>query len=197
MSEIRIILDLDDVLVDFVGGVCKLLGITKQDLEKHWTPGNWDIVPSLSKAIGMLDTFKEKQFWEAINDGGEQFWLELEELPWMNDLDQLVIDSTDDWHIVSSPSYSPCSYAGKVKWLKNWYGNQFDRFAITPHKEIFACENVILIDDRQENISKFRKAGGEGILFPTRGNNLYSFSDNPLKYVTPILKGMIDAPKVQ
>ena len=129
MSEIRIILDMDNVLVDFVGGVCKLLEITKQDLERHWVPGEWDIVPSLSKAIGMLDTFKEKQFWEAIDDAGEQFWIGLEEMPWMCDLDQLVTHLTDDWHIVSSPSYFLCSYSGKVKWLKNWYGNGFDRFA--------------------------------------------------------------------
>ena len=195
MSEIRILLDMDEVLVDFIGGVCRLFGITRKELEEHWIPGEWDIFLPLCKAISR--TMSSDEFWGKINERGETFWLGLDTMPWINELLKLVQSLTDDWHIVTSPSHLPCSYSGKVKWLKNWFGPDFDRFAITPHKEIFACKNVILVDDRQENVIRFREAGGEGILFPTQGNSLHKFTDNPLHYVTPVLESKINALNLQ
>jgi len=196
MKKIRILLDMDGVLVDFVGGVCKLFEISRDDLNKHWTLGEWNIVPPLGRAIGMRDAFNTTMFWNEINDGGEKFWLELEEMPWIDDLIKMVEDITDDWHIVTSPSYLPCSYSGKIKWLKNWFGDKFNRFAITPHKEIFAQENVILIDDRWKNIREFRESGGIGILFPSQGNLLHSRSEFPLNYLLNNLESLSNALKV-
>lgn len=191
----RILIDMDEVLCDFTGGACRLWGITREQLDAQRQPGDWCIVSALSKAIHEIDPrwasvpldtrpqLSLQHFWTAIQEKGEAFWTELDELHWMAAVIAAVEDATDDWHIVSTPSHCPSSYSGKAKWLKKVFGSEFDRFALTPYKEIFAGPNVYLIDDREYNCEKFNIAGGHAILFPSYGNSLHAFSDNPVEYV--------------
>jgi 5'(3')-deoxyribonucleotidase len=123
------------------------------------------------------------EFWRPIHALGEKFWIDLEPLPWAKALIELVEQYSKDWHVVSSPSQLVESYTGKVKWLKWFFGQSFDRFALTPHKHVFACHNVILIDDREQNIHDFTGSGGYGIVFPTLHNNRWPFADDSLHYV--------------
>lgn len=177
----RVLLDMDEVLTDFIGGACKLFGVSKWDLEQVWTPGQWDIVPYLEQLLGKpLDT---EAFWEAIHRQGAGFWTSLEETAWCQSLVDEIGNFTHDWHIVTSPSHCPSSYAGKVEWIKRRFGRTFDRFAITPHKYIFARPDVLLIDDRASTIDKFRADGGRGIVFPAHHNWLFRLKDTPLEWV--------------
>jgi 5'(3')-deoxyribonucleotidase len=192
----RILLDLDEVLVDFVGGACRALNVNQEEIERLTTNSEWG---SLILAISDLKGFRltEEFFWAVIHEEGEAFWAELQPLPWASYVLNLVKCLTDDWHIISSPSRDPVSYGGKVKWLKNYFGKDFDRFALTPHKSIFAQEDVLLIDDREQNIIDFLVAGGDGIVFPRYHNSLHVLKDDPVghlrRMLLPINTGADDA----
>jgi hypothetical protein len=69
------------------------------------------------------------------------------------------------------------------------FGPDFDRFALTPHKYLFAGPGVVLIDDKEENVNRFkigpggRPTGAAGILFPRHNNSLYPFAVDPVRRV--------------
>jgi hypothetical protein len=48
--SLLIYLDLDEVLADFLGGVCRAFETSRADVEAHWQPGVWGIEAPLSKA---------------------------------------------------------------------------------------------------------------------------------------------------
>ena len=135
-----IFLDLDEVLADFVGSALKIHGISREELETHREPGRWDI----TKPLGLSDD----EFWEPIHAAGSGFWSGLDPLPWADELVGLVEETGVPWHVVTSPSRCPTCYDGKVRWLKDFFGADFDRFIISPHKEIYAGPGRVILDDR-------------------------------------------------
>lgn len=172
----RIILDMDEVLVDFLGGAFAIHGWAKGDLERVWPPGVW----SCEGAMGLSVT----EFWAPIHEVGEQFWLDLKPLPWMDKVVALVEElSQGNWIIATVPSCCPSSYSGKAKWLKRHFGTSFDKFAVTAHKHMFGSPGSVLIDDREETIKKFRLAGGYGVLFPRRNNSMHGFRGDVIEYL--------------
>lgn len=184
MKNLRIFVDMDNVLVDFDPGACRVHGVSYDRMMAERRPGEWD----MTRALGLKS---HNEFWKPINEGGSQFWEELQPLPWANELIGMVSCLTSDWHVITAPSLCPTSYNGKVKWLKNFFGSAFDQFCITPHKEIFAHgQHTILIDDREKNCDKFREAGGRSILFPSHGNNLHAWKHEPITIVDQELIGV-------
>lgn len=181
----RILLDLDEILSDFVGGACRAFNVDTKEVEHLTTNSVWgSLIPVIGKIKGFNLT--PEFFWAVIHQKGERFWEELEPLPWATQVLDLVKSLTDDWHIISAPSACPTSYGGKVKWLKNYFGKDFDRFALTPHKHIFAGPDVLLIDDRDKNVEDFINAGGVGLVFPRHHNSLHRFKDDPVGHIRRI-----------
>lgn len=174
----RILLDMDGVLVNFVKGVCDLWEVSEEKLRTHWEIGTWDLVAPLGKTIDTPLT--KSDFWIAL-ENRPQFWAGLEEMSW---LDSLLNLAGEDFHIVSAPGGCASSYRGKIQWLKRRFGNRFDRFAITPYKHLFARPDALLIDDKDENVETFVRAGGHGIIFPTYHNSKHAHRDTPLAYVS-------------
>lgn len=183
-----ILLDMDEVLVDFVGGVYRMWGVSREEVEALRTPGEWCVLEPLEKAVNQ--TLGIDGFWDAIHAVGSEFWEALDPLPWADELIELVESWDVPWYVVTAPSDCPTSYNGKVRWLKARFGSRFDRFIISPHKELLAQPGRVLIDDREENVHKFtvgsdgRPTGGAGIIFPSRGNSLHKYADDPLRLLT-------------
>jgi hypothetical protein len=127
------------------------------------------------------------EFWEKLKH--ESFWAGLPLLPWTHDLLQMVARvAGDNWHIVTSPTHSAGCYYGKALWIKQHLGPSFSRFAITPHKEIFAGPDVVLIDDRESTCQAFTQAGGRhAILFPTYHNSNARLRGLEVSYVQQCL----------
>lgn len=177
---------MDELLSDFVGGACRLYGLKTVDVLPYWTPGRWEMDEPLSRASGSVVTLDS--FWRRI-DETPGFWHYLDELPWVDQLVDLVTEFSERhelarWHVVTSPGRDPGCYLGKATWLKRKFGRDFDRFTITPHKELYAQPGVVLIDDRESNVDAFRTAGGSAILFPCHHNRLWRLKDDPLTHVT-------------
>ena len=176
----RIILDADEVLFDFRAAACLVHGWDPAEMRQRTIEsGLWE----MADVIGMdRDTF-----WIPIHEAGAQFWQDLKPFPWVEELLALVKQVTPDWWIVTSPSRKVSSRIGKTLLFASYFGERFDHYHITKDKHLFAAEGVVLIDDRQENIDAFVKAGGDGILFPSCGNKLHAMADNPVEYIRDLL----------
>lgn len=175
-----ILIDLDDVLVDFTKAACEIHGFTKVQMGDNRPLGQWSIIEPLGLTLD--------DFWEPISAAGSDFWANLEPLPWIDELLNLIQNATAEWYVVTAPSQCPTSYNGKVLWLKNYFGDRFDKFVITPHKFLLAKKGTIIIDDRYENCENFVSGGGCAITFPTRGNPQHALSHDPVAYVKQRLR---------
>ena len=174
MSEICF-LDVDEVLVDFVGPALSLHDLTFDEVKNHWPKTTW----SFEEVFG----WSSKKFWNPINKEGAKFWENLPELPWIDELLYLVSVKFPDCYLVSSPTLNSSSYVGKITWICKKFGKGFNQFILTSHKELLAGPERILIDDRPENVKKFRNWGGRAVLFPGWGNENRDHLSNPVAYV--------------
>ncbi len=183
----RILLDMDDVLVGFEEGACIAHGVSVEKLREERKPGEWSLIPLFARLRGEI--MSEEEFWRPILLKGEAFWFNLEESPWCKELLYIVRSTTDDWHIVSGPSSKWChtSYAGKIRWLKQRLGRDFDKFIPTDYKQTLAKEGVLLIDDGEHNINAFREEGGDALIFPSQGNSMHEFAGDPVGHVREML----------
>lgn len=181
-----IFLDLDDVLCDFRTAAIMLHGECPKTLEEKY-PGRWDLVQIIqeerTERTGTKYSFTPTDFWKPINDSGSTFWANLRPTPWMTNLLTLVERYCDNIFVLSAPSQNASSHLGKAYWLKEHFGATYDKFFLTPYKHMLAKPGTWLIDDRKSNITDFRKAGGNGILFPSISNSLYHERMNPISYV--------------
>lgn len=191
MKISRILVDMDEVLSDFVGAAAEVHGVDRFKLEALRRENGWGMELPLSRLLGRDIGLNE--FWEPIHQVSYQFWTGLRPLPWMNEILDLVKHHTDDWYIVSAPSKRSDSVSGKIDWLRKYLGGDWDRLVPTKHKHLLANPTTLLIDDREENIEKFVLAGGEGIVFPSHGNKFHSLANNPVPYVASILKEKFNA----
>ena len=116
---------------------------------------------------GKIDGYEEKhgsfQFWELIKSGGLKWW---SEMPFMKNGEKLwefIIENFVDIKVLSTPAKTiPESRLGKMMWVKTHLGNY--PLILWSNKEDYAGEKNILIDDRVDNINKWKENGGIGIL---------------------------------
>ena len=162
MGDKVILLDMDGVLVDFVGGAYK-----------HHRRPMPDAVPwKIWETMGI----DEKEFWEPL---GYDFWAGLD---WTPDGKELVhnLQAMVGVHriaLLTSPCLTPGCAEGKLAWIKR-HLPQFERqYLLGPAKQFAAGPGKILVDDHYPNVEKFREAGGQAVLVPRPWNSLGSALD--------------------
>lgn len=185
---LRLLVDMDDVLVDFTNAACKVHGFTRAELEARRKPGNW----GMAAALGM----SENEFWKPINELGESFWENLEPTQYMKSLAWLVYQYDTDWIIVSAPPPKPgnvgAAYNGKIKWLEKHLGSS-SKLEFVGRKHLLAgLPGTVLIDDKEENIEAVQNHGGVGIIYPHESNSLFIYAGDPLQYVDHMLRLLVD-----
>lgn len=191
----RILLDMDCVLADFIHGMAILHGYTKVEVMSNWPIGEYagEVAIRETQANWLMMTGRERQtpftsadFWRPINQC-RGFWRDLPILPWAQEVFRLVTSLTDDWYIVTSPSKCRECVIEKEEWLAHHLGGEAAmRMIPTKHKHLFAVKSrgpVILVDDCDSNVVSFRDAGGIGIIFPAHHNSEHQRKDNPLEFV--------------
>jgi len=159
--KIKIFLDMDGVLSDWLGGACRLCNVDLNDKK---------IREELKKEKGFLENHVDEQvLWDEIRAAGEDFWADLELFPWAKKLYNTLKELGDEFSILSSPGKFPdvaCTAChGKVYWLDEHFDNNKD-YIFAYNKAICANENAILVDDSQHKIDPFIEAGGHGFLWP-------------------------------
>ena len=173
-----LLMDLDEVFADFGGGALQVHGWTREQFVNKHPLGVWDMCQTLGVT--------EDEFWEPIHNAGAQFWEELDPLPWFQGLLDWVNRLGMEWYLVSSPSRDPSSYVGKLNWIAQYFGATFNKFILTQHKHLLARRDTLLVDDKEDNIEKFRKYGGLSVLFPSVGNFLHKYKDDPVSYLAAL-----------
>jgi len=153
-------LDLDGVVVDFIGGALRQHG---------WNDLNSATVSwTFWRDKGLSDT----DFWESKN---HEFWANLEitedGLEILNVVERIV--GRNNIFICSSPCLTKGCTSGKATWVDRHlpvgYGQ---RLVLTGRKEVMAGKDRILIDDHDENLQQFASAGGRTCCVPRPWNKM-------------------------
>lgn len=204
----KVMLDLDEVLADFCGGVYEAFGVDRRDVERVWNLGKWDIRYPLTDLIRhrpieshiVNGVMTNEYFWSVVN-AVPDFWVKLHPLPWMFELLKGLAKRVGEKNIfiLSSPSRETHCYDQKTRWLRGYLGEDFDRFFITPHKEMLAGPDRVLIDDCDWNIFGdpkegkvgFIEAGGHGIVFPRLHNSEHQYKGGPVGRVLARLEDIL------
>ena len=150
-ADYKIYCDMDGVIVDFDKGYKELTGTEAS-----------------------FDTPKE-EFWTPIQKAGAEFWIKLQ---WMPDGKQL-------WNyikpynpqLLSAPSRDESSKIGKFVWVKRNVPGTKLILRSAERKQEFATPNSILIDDRADNIQRWKDAGGIGILHTSAADTIQQLKD--------------------
>jgi len=150
-KQYKIYCDMDGVLVDFDRAYFELTG---------------------EKASFGTDPVK---FWEPINKAGAAFWIKMR---WMPDGKQLW-DYIKPYNpkLLSAPSYQESSKIGKRVWVKREIPGTKLILRSADRKQEFATPNTILIDDRADNIQRWKNAGGVGIHHTSAENTIQQLKD--------------------
>lgn len=176
-----IYLDLDGVCTNFIKSCIRAHKLSYTDTVNKWKRDYLGVF-SAFKVFGINNS----QFWKAIDREGETFWSDMEAYDWFKPLYN-ELSKIGDVIFLTSPSQSPKSHSGKIKWLQNQFNQNFKDYVITPRKELLASPDTVLIDDCPKNIEKFQNAGGRVILFPQFWNSKEEVSDK-VNYVLDNLK---------
>lgn len=194
-----IYLDMDEVVADFTGGVCDLFKITRGTLETNRTVGRWDISHALASALEREVTYED--IGAEIAKWGSKFWSNLAMLPTASLVISAVKEVDPNWCFLSTPWYRHGNHlpstAGKIEWLHEKFGSDFDRYILTGKKRRCAHVGAILIDDREHNCQDFiaGRQGAYSILMPHQGNSLgatYKTPESKLAYVKVQLDSVVE-----
>lgn len=176
-----IYLDLDGVCTTFITSCIEANNLDPVETMKTWKEKHRGVF-SAFKVFGI----KNSDFWKNVEQQGEEFWSEMGTYSWFKELyDEL--SKKGKVYFLTSPSQSPNSLSGKLKWLQRHFDQSFKDYIITPNKDLLACsKNCYLIDDYPENVEKFIAAGGTGILFPQFWNTKEEVEDK-VSYVLDLI----------
>jgi len=163
-------LDMDGVVVDFIGGVGRLFGI--DNLRGTWqdriiASGCNNPEYRVSPVLGLT----EGEVWRRIEEAGVEFWRALEAHEWYPDLLNFLEERYGRVVYLSTPA-NPSSATGKIQWLRDRHGSGFRDYVLCApeNKALLAGPEAILVDDYPKNVEAFQRAGGVGILWPMPWN---------------------------
>ena len=158
----KIYLDMDGVLCDFFHEYAKLAGVPANEFGKHdyrsIPPAKED--PTLDKMVGT------------------DFFARLPKFETADSLVQLVLSYVSNYNICSSPLRGDHANSGHWKrvWISKHLSPQPADVVITGQKERWAINPDgspnILIDDRGQNIERWRARGGIGIKYQADEDSL-------------------------
>lgn len=162
----KVFLDLDGVIVDFMGGLEREFNIT---------------IPVSSIYVGWREIVKlthlsNTAFWKRID---LDFWKNLEKTVFADQLLALVDQFNPT--ILTKPTIDGAS--GKQAWIKKNMNDYFSagKYLIGPDKAAVAGPDRLLIDDNEDNVSDWLSEGGDAILVPAPWNILHG--TNPIVYI--------------
>lgn len=165
----NILFDLDGVLVDWKGGVCKLLDIDEYD----------PIARKILKSDGPIEGYKfgtTNDVDNIVQEAGYEFWRNLELLPWAMELWDEINSLGKEVFIVSASGKFHAGAHAKLDYILEKLNTR--KYVLTKYKYLCANPQSILIDDFYRNVKEFQKAGGIAYEWP----NQYKIIDGEEDY---------------
>lgn len=173
MADVRVYLDLDGTVVDFIRHSYRLFGLLPEEVEQAYeATTDWDAMyPVLTRFLQRKeDPVTPEEFWARVGDAGEDFWTTVPWLPWGQELLQ-VCNELAPTAIATTPTRHPTSVSGKLRWIAENAPKQVREYHLTTHKHDLAKPNALLIDDRPHNVRAFREHGGRAMLIQQPWNH--------------------------
>ena len=170
MTKIKtVFLDMDGVLTDFVGGVCRAFGKTNPYPNETRDYTFWHAWPDISTKD--VSAICNQEFWHSLEwvDDGRDTMRAI--------MDTLGLEKV---YLLTLPMPNLESASGKMMWINNNLPIYLSRTIITTAdvpKAFLARPDALLIDDKDENVEGFKVAKGNAILVPRPWNKLYKYSD--------------------
>ena len=154
LNKLTVFLDMDGVLVDFFGAFAKLANV------EHWKQMD------SQRLHGVLDKIV-----------GSDFFSKLPKTNACDNIIEMIIEYAGAYSILSSPLRGDIANSTKHKklWIMDNLYPQPVQTIIARDKSQYALLNGIqniLIDDRKDNINKWKNAGGYGIKYQANENEL-------------------------
>ena len=154
VNEPTVFLDMDGVLVDFFNVFAKLANV------KHWK---------------QMDPQRLQDVLNKIV--GSDYFAKLPKTNTCDSIVEMVVDFAGSYSILSSPLRGDIANSTKHKraWVMDNLSPQPTTTIIVRDKSQYALLNGvqnILIDDRANNIHKWKEAGGYGIKYQANENDL-------------------------
>jgi len=163
----NVLLDIDGVLADFIGGLIKRFG----------APADWDVPRQRSEVASELLGITD-DVW--INRLDVSFWENLDTLPWAYSLVEQLLRQDYNLYLVTSAGYAgpyfEAAVVGKQRWVLRHFGEQMCRNTVFAfNKNCLATPGNILVDDRESVCCAFANRGGAVVLFPAPWNAKWGF----------------------
>ena len=184
-----VFLDMDGVLVNFLSGLHKALGVPYSYENYSYEKGKWNMLTDIKLHDGTPVTFEE------CNDCCTfEFWQHLE---WMRDGHEILRMITKKFdtkniYLLTTPMPNPQSSTGKVLWLRYNLPVYLKHAIITQApKHLLARSDTLLIDDKDENVDGFCEAGGKALLVPRPWNRAHLQADRTVEVVREFLERII------
>jgi len=158
VDEPTIFLDMDGVLVDFFSAFAKLANV------EHWK---------------QMDPQRLQNVLDKIV--GSDYFSKLPKTSTCDRIVEIVIDFAGAYSILSSPLRGDITNSTKHKrtWvIENLYPQPTTTIIVRDKSQYALLNGVqnILIDDREENIHKWKEAGGYGIKYQANENDVSEIS---------------------
>ncbi len=155
-----VFLDLDGVLVDFIGGAFKLHGKSVPLLDVRW---------GFPEQIGFTGV-NDPTFWAGM---GHDFWACLEWTPegkqLLEGIEEFV--KPEQIALMTSLCETVGAVEGKVSWVRRNLPAYTRRLFVGPAKHLAAGPGKILVDDYNENVNRFVEHGGRAVMPPRPWNH--------------------------
>lgn len=175
-------LDMDGVIIDFVGGVCRAHGRPNPYLTDPKALGAWDIDKIWNMSV--------EEFW-APCDKNPKFWDDLEKMPDADEIVDAVCSKFGEENvaILTAPSQDPECVPGKRRSIERHFPRFKNRIIYGKAKKFLGGPGRTLIDDKDSNCAEFAAAGGAFVRVPRLWNSGWSIlPDVDLEYIKEELR---------
>lgn len=174
----EVLLDMDGVLVDFIGGAGRMHGISDLYADRA-NYGKWNC----NEFLGLT-------YPEFIAPMRTDFWANLDWMPDGRTILNILEDRFGEENIclLSDPSNCGMAMEGKMLWIKKHMPKYLKRYLMGPAKFFAGSHNRMLVDDRDLNIDEFQKRKLPTLQVPRRWNRLHFYE--PVEYVSEFLDDM-------
>lgn len=176
----HVFLDIDDTLNSLtlhILGAVHGVDIGTYDYDRFPIEVGYDIIAAYEKLKPFdYQTHTIQSFWNAVP---REAWAKTPRSPEFDFLLKHSVElvGRENVCLLTSPTKDPECLAGKLEWIHDtmpaWMHRQY---LIGPRKHFCARPDSLLIDDSDENVNKFREAGGNAILVPRPWNSLHGTS---------------------
>jgi hypothetical protein len=155
----RVCLDMDGVLCDFYRGVARVL-----DMEGKYDEFLMTVQPTESNNYEFFGIPKT-EILSAVDDAGEEFWVNLPAYEWVPELVSTAIRQGDGVSFLTSCGRFKHAHVGKIRWLKKHGILTSHTDVILSHRKfLHAGPREVLVDDYPVYLNRWAEDGGIPLL---------------------------------